>query len=545
MSLLERFSAPAASRVAAAAIAAVVVLHGFVSTMAPGVAGADAPAAEFSAERAMEHVRVIAAEPHSMGSPEIAAVRDYLVGETEALGMEVDQQVVIAPDVYGAPGRTVEVVNVIAWIPGADHTRFVLLMAHYDTVPSTPGANDNTSAVAALLETARALQAGPPLRNDVVFLFTDGEEPAPRYGSPAFAALPGLLDDLGVVVNLEANGGSGASTLAETSGPAAWLVGEWAKAAPNPVGSSVLTTISRAIGEVGTDFDVFDDAGLPGLHFAYLRGSPIYHTMADDVDALGLASMQHHGDNALAVARHFGDLDLAEVPGSGEAVFFPIRPLLVRYPVWLGMVVALLALALFGAVVWRSVRVGAATPSAVLRAAGAAAAGGLAGALAGTLVWMGWAAWRSTPGLYEMYLSLAVLLVIGVAVGRVVEQKAGRGETGERRLGRLAVWVVLAAVTGFLTPGVGYLFGWGALAASAAVLWRPSGPAAGIARFALVAAPVLLLMTPVIDYLFHFASPRPGNPGSELHFMVLLPLLLALAAAGLVAGRWHEADEPT
>ena len=56
MRLPGRRETPSATRVAAAAIAAVFVLHGFVSTMAPGVAGADAPAAEFSAERAMEHV---------------------------------------------------------------------------------------------------------------------------------------------------------------------------------------------------------------------------------------------------------------------------------------------------------------------------------------------------------------------------------------------------------------------------------------------------------------------------------------------------------
>jgi hypothetical protein len=43
-------------------------------------------------------------------------------------------------------------------------------------VPTGPGASDDGSGVAALLETARALAIGTPLRNDVIFLFTDAEE---------------------------------------------------------------------------------------------------------------------------------------------------------------------------------------------------------------------------------------------------------------------------------------------------------------------------------------------------------------------------------
>ena len=49
-------------------------------------------------------------------------------------------------------------------------------MAHYDSVPFGPGAADDGAGVVTLLETARALKAGPPLKNDVIFLFTDGEE---------------------------------------------------------------------------------------------------------------------------------------------------------------------------------------------------------------------------------------------------------------------------------------------------------------------------------------------------------------------------------
>jgi Zn-dependent M28 family amino/carboxypeptidase len=66
--------------------------------------------------------------------------------------------------------------NVIVRVPGTSPTREVLITAHYDSFPGAPGAADDGVSVAAMLETMRALKAGPPLKNDLVFLFTDGEE---------------------------------------------------------------------------------------------------------------------------------------------------------------------------------------------------------------------------------------------------------------------------------------------------------------------------------------------------------------------------------
>lgn len=53
----------------------------------------------------------------------------------------------------------------------AGQTR-VLLVAHYDSVPKAPGAGDDAAAVVALPETLRILQSGPPLKNDIIVLFT-------------------------------------------------------------------------------------------------------------------------------------------------------------------------------------------------------------------------------------------------------------------------------------------------------------------------------------------------------------------------------------
>jgi hypothetical protein len=522
-------------------IVVVLVLIGFLSTMAVNPQDAGAPANEFSATRAMAHVSEIAREPHPMGTAANGRVRSYLVAELEALGLELDLQTVSAPNVFGS-GEPVDVVNVIAWIPGTANTKAVVLLAHYDTVPDTPGANDNSAAVAALLETARALQSGPPLANDIVFLFSDAEEPSGpsgHFGARAFASVPGLVDDLGLIVNFEANGGSGASMLVQTSGPRSWLVNEYTSAAADPVVFSFLTEITELIGEVGTDFDVFKDAGVPGLHFAYLRGSPIYHTQADDVDSVGAGSLQHHGANAVAVARRFGDMDLAEEFPSGDAVFFTIRPFVVQYPAAWALWLAVAAAGGFGL----AVRGSRQRIASVIRSGGVSLLAPLVGAVAGTVAWMVIAAVRSTPGVAESYLYLAVLLGVGVFVARWLEDRIGHSNTSTRRLGRVSVWVALALLTGLTSAGFSYLFVWPAIAAVVGLMWRPTGGRWGLACFVLIAVPTLLLMTPAIDSLFLFSQPRPGNPGSQILSVVVVPLLLALLVIDLLGSGWHRTDE--
>jgi len=84
----------------------------------------------------------------------------------------------------------------------------VLLVAHYDSVPTGPGANDDGVGVATLLETARALTASAPLQNDVIFLFTDSEETG-LLGAQAFVTEHLWAKEVEVVLNFEGRGNGG------------------------------------------------------------------------------------------------------------------------------------------------------------------------------------------------------------------------------------------------------------------------------------------------------------------------------------------------
>lgn len=88
------------------------------------------------------------------------------------------------------PGRDAVGAGGKAAGPGGAAAPRVLVGAHFDTVPDTPGADDNGSGVAAMLEAAGIL-AGEELAADVEFVGFNLEEPqgaAYRVGSRRFAA---------------------------------------------------------------------------------------------------------------------------------------------------------------------------------------------------------------------------------------------------------------------------------------------------------------------------------------------------------------------
>src|SRR5688500_17125525 len=139
----------------------------------PPPKASDAASGEFSAGRAMEVLRHNLQEgvPHPIGSAANARVRDRIVARLRALGYRTTIQRRFACNASASCG-TVE--NIIAET-GDARGDIVLLAAHYDSVPSGPGASDDGIGVAALLEVARAIRS-ERFRNRVLFLIDDGEE---------------------------------------------------------------------------------------------------------------------------------------------------------------------------------------------------------------------------------------------------------------------------------------------------------------------------------------------------------------------------------
>jgi peptidase M28-like protein len=293
-----------------------VTLATVVQTLPPAPLPANAPAAEFSAERAVEHIRVIAKQPRPTGSIANAAARNYILAVLKDLGLETETQ------------RDGDLENVVGRIGGTRSPDAILLTAHLDSVSEGPGATDDGSGVAVLLETARALVSEGALPNTVMFLFTDFEEGG-SIGARAFIATHPWARDVRIVIGFDAGGLSGPAVLSATSTDNGWLIRKLAQADPYVAGSSAI----NALADSGTDFGHgFKTAGYPGYAFDLYWDRRI-HTPEDNIGNLNLSSLQHQGYHALSLAHYFGNLKRLADPREPDAVYFSVlRLFTVTYP---------------------------------------------------------------------------------------------------------------------------------------------------------------------------------------------------------------------
>ena len=199
----------------------------------------------------------------------------------------------------------------------------------HDSVPTGPGATDNGSGVATALETLRALRAGPALRNDVIFLFSDGEERG-LLGARAFVGQHPWAGDVGVVLNLDTRGNTGPALMLATNDEGGWVVDEFAKATPYPMTTSDSVAFFKRSGG-NSDLSVFLDVGWAGLQVSSTGGISHYHSALDNVAELDERSLQHLGSYALALTRQFGSVSLEQTKAP-DSVYFNLSRFLVHYP---------------------------------------------------------------------------------------------------------------------------------------------------------------------------------------------------------------------
>ena len=141
------------------------------------------PQVAFDAAAAMADVRLLAGRI----GPRLATGQAYrrsgqlVQRRFEDLGYDTRRELfgVPAGDSWGVPVRAGRSFNVVAEPPGFDASRpHVVLGAHLDTVAVAPGAEDNASGVAVLLEVARLVAAAPAsTRLPVVLIAFGAEEP--------------------------------------------------------------------------------------------------------------------------------------------------------------------------------------------------------------------------------------------------------------------------------------------------------------------------------------------------------------------------------
>jgi hypothetical protein len=310
----------------------------------------DNAASEFDAVRAKARLaRVLGDQsPHPADSVSDDQVRTRLIAELRAMGLNPVVRDQFACNAF-PKARAVacaRVRNVIATF-GPDTGKALLLSAHYDSVPVGPGAADDGIGVGTLLEVGSILKERP-LRRPVMLLFNEGEELG-LIGARAFLADP-LSSNVDSLLNFEARGVTGPATMFETSQPNGAAIDVFGKAVRRPLASSMSTDIARLIPN-DTDVTTYKERGWLTLNFAIVGNETRYHSPGDNLAGLDPRSLQHMGDQALAVA---SELSAGTPQARGERIFFDVLGRgFVQMPLPAGVVAMLVLLAGFAAVAWK------------------------------------------------------------------------------------------------------------------------------------------------------------------------------------------------
>jgi hypothetical protein len=257
-----------------------------------------------------------------------ADLADPAVLTPEALRHEVPP---VSADSGDMEAKRLILQNLTAVLPGREAGEIVL-SAHYDTVPVSPGAGDDASGVGTVLTAMRDL-ARTPLRHGVRAIFFDGEE-AGLLGSRAWveALSAEERDRILGVVNVEGVGWGGSAGGAVHSFPVrrsgarrlapGWLVhaalrGGEAVDFPlhlvDPVISLPAQFLLRSSHvRFGADSDSFLAAGVPALFVSdgsFVAFDPAYHQASDVSSRLDEARLAQWADVVAAIVRRLDGLD--------------------------------------------------------------------------------------------------------------------------------------------------------------------------------------------------------------------------------------------
>lgn len=498
------------------AIALAIVFAGALSSARGPSVPKTITAKDFSATSAYAALREVLGSntPHPIGSAAQRAVRDRIIAHLRSLGYLVQIQQAFTCDAYNTCGN---VTNIIARRAGDPAQPGIVVSAHYDSVPAGPGASDDGQGVATILEIARIIRL-EPFRNPPILLIDDGEE-AGLLGAEAFAGDPGLKNATLAVINVEARGTNGPSSLFETSRNNRWLVANAIPVQPRPETSSLFATIYDILPN-DTDLSVFKRTGLQGLNFGIIGNVAAYHTPLDNLENVDLRSLQHQGINSLAILRKLGNSDVGT--STGNSVWFDALNLfVVRWPqgatIWIA-IASLIALIVATLLLKRE------------RARPREIAGGLlafivaiivAAALAFVVTWIArlradQAVWLAHPNAI-----ITAMWILGALATLAVFSVFERRERSEPlQFGAAFGWHVIAIALAVALPGVSFLFLAPAVALSLWALFRAFG--VGFAGDIAIPAAVAAIILFPLGLLFHDALGAPSLP--------VIAVLIALVA---------------
>jgi hypothetical protein len=481
---------------------------------------------DFNTARAMERLRRVLGDerPHPVDSAANDSVRGRLVAELRELGLSprITDDFTCNGSANAQTVSCARIRNVAATI-GPAEGRHVLLVSHYDSTPTGPGAADDGIGVASMLEVA-ALLRNRPLKRPVSLLFNEGEETG-LIGARAFLDKDPLAARVDSLVNLESRGTTGSAIMFETSRPNGRAIRHYARSVLRPAANSLTTDFSRLIPNQ-TDVAVFKERPWTILNFAVIGNETRYHSPDDLIANLDPRSLRHMGEQALQAT-----IDLAgggTVPAAGELLYGDVLGVgLVTLPLWFGL--ALLGALLLGFLwlAWSRRGVGRGAAAFVLAMADAALTAFL-------LHWLiGWLRpgeyWRAHPE----WMSLAVDATAMASAAVALLWIAGPVARDRLRLAFWLVFLILGAGLCLVAPGAAIYFLVPPLLAGVGLLWpRLERIATGLALLTLAVhwLPLLHLSQVLLDFDY-------GWVFAPVSVLILFPFMIEAKPALARLGR--------
>ena len=401
-------------------------------------------AGEFDAGRAKTRLDLVLGDqrPHPSDTDADDLVRGRIVRLLGQIGLNpIGRDQLACNELYKQRGvACARVRNVMARL-GPPTGKALLLNAHYDSTPVGPAAADDGAGVATLLEIAANLK-DQPLKRPVILLFNEGEELG-LVGARAFLADP-LSRNVDSLVNLEARGVRGPVNMFETSRPNGAAIGIFSAAVKRPIANSLSTDVYRLMPNY-TDVNSFSERGWLTLNLAPIGNETRYHSAGDDLAALDPATLQHMGDQTLALTKALANGRPSESP---DRIFMDVAgrslitlPLLSGAVLLVGLLAAFLAFTIARAGMSRGVAVTVGT----LVCSAAASWVGLAviGIVRHGMFWRAHPIWTNLAT-YASVMLVAVLLLS--TFGRRVEVR-------QLRPAFWFVFLIIGGIIGLIAPG--------------------------------------------------------------------------------------------
>lgn len=371
-----------------------------------------------------------------------------------------------------------QVFNIVVAIPGEDSKAgkpadAVIMMAHYDALPDTAGANDNGVNVAVMLETIKTIVSEKKsFKNDLIFVFADsGEDGA--YGAYAFRyQFRGFNDAYSrakLGINFDGMGNGGA--LAMFSASDIKVVSAFNSEVGGAIADSAFSYVYGKTADAD-NFAVFED--IQALNFANAGNSNTDRTSLDDVASVSKSDIAAKAKLMNNLVSAFGDKNLTDMKKGDNGVYFSYLGFFnVAYSYKAAYVIGAIIIALLVAAIvlnvfkksWSFARVGVGLGIHLLSVICASVAIlAMYYIISLLLVGFGVMPFHAITRLHYynagFIVGAMIMTVAALAAFYYIFKRVFKIKAADMVRGAAALFAIVGAIFSFVMPQLGYLFAW-------------------------------------------------------------------------------------